>query len=185
MAANISEIITALRQRIERYTLTLQTLEELQANSGLGGGIESAVATRHEPAEPAARGKEKPPKVDRQPRIGKKAQSILDYVRLHPQSKTPAIAAALKFTRTCVGFHLTTLKRHGKLDLAGKGLWIVSKESSADSQDRHPRLGRPPLSPNKNISGGRLPELRFVCDICHAKFLTQKQLDDHDEVYHN
>lgn len=104
-------------------------------------------------------------------------QRILDHILSHPGSTRTTIAEAVHVSESCVGYHLTRLKKNRSIEMHGAPSTGITWSP----------VGKPPVatSPRKRTSAGRqAPDLNYPCEACRAKFMTAAQLEQHNEIHH-
>lgn len=113
---------------------------------------------------------------------GKSKERVRDHIAAHPGCRSSEIAAACNLSESAVGYHLTALKKQGYIKMVGNrthGITWAPAGKSSSSTDTPP-----PSAPRRMQSGRPYPELKFSCEACRAKFLTQKQLTAHNQTFH-
>mgnify|MGYP000933955602 CR=1 FL=1 len=165
---NLAPVIADLEAEGARIAAAVDALKELCAQSG-GIRKSSTIPQKRQPAK--KKPTQTPPSGGTAHNEGSTRQLILDHIVGHPGSTRTAIAEALGVSESCVGYHLTRLKKAKLVVMMGAPSTGVTWSSTS------PRQHTP--------HGARsTPELKYRCDACRAKFLTAAQLSQHNEIYH-
>ncbi len=165
--------LLAVMERIdEKISALVSTKEMLQKlASEYGDGTKPAAATGPVAEKaPAAIGRKARKKDPGGAKV--KAQKILAFIASRDGCRSDEIAAALGFTRSCVGFHLTRLKRAKRIAMQGNShnaLWH-SKAGIAEA---------PLAAVSTETAQPSQPDKPFACETCGKRFYVKGSLTEH------
>jgi DNA-directed RNA polymerase subunit RPC12/RpoP len=198
LTQNLAPVIADLEAEGARIAATVAALRELcLATTGIArraatettAAVEmtapAQISHREEPKRLAARVERAPkraPRKQRAPRATIPAESntrqrILNHILSHPGSTRTTIAEAVHVSESCVGYHLTRLKKNNSIEMHGAPSTGITWSP----------VGKPQAAPlpRKRTSAGRqAQELNYPCEACRAKFMTAAQLAQHNEIHH-
>lgn len=187
---NLAPVIADLEAEGARIAATVAALRELcmhGTGSGRSGAAETTAAGTaaaqishgEMPKRRAAPTPKKPARKQRAPRSTIPAESstrqrILEHIAGHPGSTRTAIAEAVHVSESCVGYHLTRLKKTNSVVMQGSPSTGVTWSSR----------GTPAPQAKKTKDRHSAPDLNYPCEACRARFMTAKQLAQHNETHH-
>ncbi len=187
---NLAPVIADLEAEGARIAATVAALRELcLAATGSGrsaatemtaaGTAPSKISQGEAPKKRAAPAPKKPARKQRAPRATIPAESstrqrILEHIVGHPGSTRTAIAEAVHVSESCVGYHLTRLKKTNSVVMQGSPTTGVTWSSR----------GTPAPQAKKTKDRRSAPDLNYPCEACRAKFMTAAQLAQHNEIHH-
>jgi uncharacterized Zn-finger protein len=170
----LEEVIQTLEVKISELSLVKKLLSKYAPEIEKPTSLTSPDDIQSPPSDP--------PPMEKPAIMSSSKKLVLDYIAAHPGCRSSEIAAACNLSVSGVGFHLTALKKLGYIKMVGNrthGItWAPAGKLSSSTETP------PPSAPRRMQSGRPYPELKFSCEACRSKFLTQKQLTAHNQTFH-
>jgi hypothetical protein len=152
---DFSPIIKQMRQEHQKLEDAIAALEALQG----GDPVIPPPAETKAPERKRAAGQKAP--------TGETRNRILNFLASHPNCSVPEIVAGLGLPQSTVSFHMLVGQKANTISKSGSGRNTVYNLAA------------------KPAKAQKLPDKKFFCAPCHATFVDEQHLADHNKLRHS